>query len=145
MPFVSFRADTEDSKALKLAAARRGVSMQRLLQDLVREHLTTTLPARTSTLAEVISALRSRQADLERRGVVSASIFGSTARGEERPDSDVDIVVDISPDVRMSLTGFAVLQGDLQDMLGRKVDLVEWRNLEPRLLPSIKRDAVRIF
>ncbi|MEE7494853.1 nucleotidyltransferase family protein [Methylobacterium oryzae] len=100
---------------------------------------------RAGLLAAVISTLRSRRADLEGRGVVSASVFGSTARAEERPDSDIDIVVDISPDVRISLTGFAVLQADLQEMLGRRVDLVEWRNLEPRLLPSVRRDAVRIF
>ncbi|APT35034.1 putative nucleotidyltransferase (plasmid) [Methylobacterium phyllosphaerae] len=100
---------------------------------------------RAGLLAAVISTLRSRRADLEGRGVVSASVFGSTARGEERPDSDIDIVVDISPDVRISLTGFAVLQADLQEMLGRRVDLVEWRNLEPHLLPSVRRDAVQMF
>jgi predicted nucleotidyltransferase len=103
------------------------------------------VPARTATLADAISTLRSRQAELEGRGITGASVFGSTARGEERPDSDIDIVVDISPDVRMSLTGFAVLQADLEDMLGCKVDLVEWRNLKPHLLSSIRRDAVRIF
>lgn len=104
------------------------------------------LRGRSGTLlADIISTLRLKRADLEGHGVVSASVFGSTVRGEERPDSDIDIVVDISPDVRMSLTAFVVLQGDLQDMLGRRVDLVEWRNLEPRLLPSVRRDAVRSF
>jgi predicted nucleotidyltransferase len=142
MAFVSFRTDAADSAALKVSAARQGISLQKLLQGLVSEHLAKAVPTR---LADVVSVLRSRKADLEKRGVVSASVFGSTARGEERSDSDIDIVIDVAPEARMSLTGFAVLQSDLQDLLGSKVDLVEWRNLEPRLLASVRRDAVRVF
>jgi predicted nucleotidyltransferase len=50
------------------------------------------------TLEKAIAILRANQEMLRERGVVHAAIFGSVARGDARPDSDVDIMVDIDPD-----------------------------------------------
>jgi predicted nucleotidyltransferase len=50
---------------------------------------------------EVIRRLKEREPDLRARGVVHAALFGSVARGEERPDSDIDIMVKIAPDSHM--------------------------------------------
>jgi predicted nucleotidyltransferase len=100
---------------------------------------------RRDTLSDVLAILRSRKDELVGRGVVHLWVFGSVARGEEREDSDVDLAVEISPEANMSLTGFARLRLDLTDILGRTADLVEWRLLADKALPSARRDAVHVF
>lgn len=68
--------------------------------------------------------------------VEKAWIFGSFSRGEERPDSDVDILVTLVPDAHVGLLWFAMIC-DLEERLGRKVDLV----LEGELLPFAAESA----
>ncbi len=72
-------------------------------------------------------------------GVYNVRVFGSVARGEARPDSDVDFVVDVEPEVSM---GFVRLWADLEDLLGRRVDLVTERSLPPRMRERVLRDAI---
>lgn len=64
---------------------------------------------------------------LRKYGVKRASIFGSVVRGELREDSDIDILVEIDRDI--SLLDFVALKIELEDVLGRKVDLVEFEQL----------------
>jgi predicted nucleotidyltransferase len=101
--------------------------------------------ASAGVLQAVIATLRSRQDELKARGIEHMWIFGSVARGEETPSSDVDIVVEISPDSEMSLTGFARLRLDLTDILGMTADLTEWKWLTEKALPSARQDAVAVF
>ena len=71
-------------------------------------------------------------------------LFGSYARGEQRPDSDVDLLVDFS--VKKSLFGVAAAQLDFEDELHRKVDLVIRRSIKkPRLIANINRDLVTLY
>jgi uncharacterized protein len=51
-------------------------------------------------------------------------VFGSVARGEDRPDSDVDLLVSFVPESRVSLLELVQMEGELELMLGKKVDLV---------------------
>ena len=76
-------------------------------------------------------------------GVTFASIFGSTARGENRPDSDIDILLDVRND--MSLIDLAGLKIELEDILGRSVDLVERSSLREELRGNILRDQVVVL
>jgi len=62
---------------------------------------------------------------LKKNGVVKAGIFGSYAKGKARKGSDVDILVDIKDDI--SLIGFIGIKLELEKALGKKVDLVEYR------------------
>ena len=63
-------------------------------------------------------------ADLcQRFGVRSLSIFGSVARGDERPDSDLDLLVEFEPARRVGLFTLARLESELSSLFGRKVDL----------------------
>ena len=95
--------------------------------------------------AVVLTRLRAHADDLRRHGVGALWLFGSTARGEARPDSDVDLVVDFDPVARVSLTGLASLRADLSEMLGVPVDLAEWRILRPPVRERAEREAVRAF
>lgn len=77
---------------------------------------------------------------LKRFGVSKAALFGSVARGEERKDSDIDILVDIQKDI--SLLEFVGLKQELEDALGHPVDLVEYCTIKPILKDRILREQV---
>ncbi len=95
------------------------------------------------TLEELRSKYRERVLDLARkRGAHNVRVFGSMARGEQRPGSDVDFLVDFEPGRSMlDLTGLWI---DLEGALGCKVDVVSSRGLRPRLATEVMRDAIRL-
>jgi len=75
----------------------------------------------------------------ERHGATNVRIFGSFARGEARPDSDVDILVSMKPG--RSYFDFVALWQDLEELLGRKVDVVSDRGISPYLRDRILSEA----
>ena len=77
--------------------------------------------------------------------VLKAWIFGSYARGEEPPESDVDILVVFDKNARVSLIGHATMMLDLEDLLNRKVDLVKDGTLLPFAVETANRDKVLIY
>src|SRR5438045_6677592 len=81
-------------------------------------------------------------ADVCRRyGVKELSVFGSTVRGELRPDSDIDIMVEFETGVRVGLLKFESLVDELTALAGRRVDLVTKRGLKPWVRPEVLKDA----
>lgn len=87
-----------------------------------------------------------RLADLCRRHHVrELSLFGSAARGEMRPDSDIDLLVEFLPDADVGLVEHAGLMLDLQKLLGRKVDLVSKNGLKPRIRNYVLADAQLVY
>lgn len=60
-------------------------------------------------------------------------MFGSYIRGEEKESSDIDILIDFTPDARISLLDFIELEDYLSELLGIKVDLVDKQALKPRI------------
>jgi len=77
----------------------------------------------------------------QRYGVRELSVFGSSARGEARPDSDVDLLVEFQPDAQTGLLEYAGLMLDLSDLLGRRVDLVSKNGLKPLIRESVLQEA----
>jgi uncharacterized protein len=75
------------------------------------------------TLDEALTKLRAAKPLLDRYGVARVGVFGSTARGEAGPDSDVDVLVEFAPDQHPGLDFFR-LQGDLAEFLESEIDLV---------------------
>lgn len=94
------------------------------------------------TRRAVISRIRSNRARLEKLGVKSLSIFGSFARGEERPDSDVDILVEFEG--RATFDRYIDTKFYLEELLGRKVDLVTPKAIKPRMKPYIMQDLIHV-
>ena len=80
---------------------------------------------------------------LKKYGVTRAGIFGSVVRGEARKDSDIDILVKIES--RMSLLDFAGLKLELEEALGRKVDLGEYSVIKPIIKEQILKEEVSIL
>lgn len=74
-----------------------------------------------------------------RHGASNVRLFGSVARGEERPDSGVDLLVDLEED--RGFRDYLALAEELEDLLHRKVDLLLARSLSPHFRPFIEADA----
>jgi len=91
-------------------------------------------------IAEIQSAVRDV---LRRRGVVRASVFGSVARGEASPSSDVDFLVEFEPG--RSLVDLAGLRLDLAEVLDRHVDVATRGSLHPALRERILKELVPIL
>ena len=77
--------------------------------------------------------------------VLKAWLFGSYARGEERPWSDMDILVQYDRNQPIGLLKIANMQLDLEDLLGREVDLVEEGMLRPWAVDSVNHDKQLIY
>jgi predicted nucleotidyltransferase len=77
---------------------------------------------------------------LQRHGVKRAGLFGSYVRGKLRRDSDIDILVEIEEDI--SLLDFVGIKLELEEALGRKVDLVEYNTIKPLLRERILKEQL---
>jgi predicted nucleotidyltransferase len=87
--------------------------------------------------------LRERRDEIHRiaakHGVTSLRVFGSVARGEARPDSDIDLLIETGP---VTSSWFpAGLIVDLEQLLGRRVEFVTERALNPALREAVLREA----
>ncbi|MGO9262522.1 MAG: nucleotidyltransferase family protein [Bryobacteraceae bacterium] len=80
-----------------------------------------------------------------RYSVRELSLFGSAARGEMRPDSDIDLLVEFLPGAHIDLVDHAGLMLDLSHLLGKKVDLVSKNGLKPRIRASVLQDARLLY
>ena len=74
-----------------------------------------------------------------------AYLFGSCSRGEETPDSDIDIMIDLDKSKPIGLFQYVNMKLDLQDLLKRPIDLVETDELMPFARESAQRDKVLIY
>jgi predicted nucleotidyltransferase len=97
------------------------------------------------TAAEITRILQSQKPYLaERYGVTATGIFGSYVRNEQRPDSDLDILIELEDPPRISLLGLVNLENYLTDLLGVKVEVAIKKNLKPRLSPYILHEVVMV-
>ena len=97
-----------------------------------------------ATTCVTVTVLRSRRTEIldvaRKHGARNVRIFGSVARGDAGPDSDVDILVELEPG--RSLLDHAALMLDLSDLLGCKVDVVTDRGIRPRIRDRVLLEAV---
>ncbi len=80
---------------------------------------------------------------LKRQGVLKAAIFGSFARGEETKNSDLDLLVKMPKS--KTFLDMADLKVELEDKLGREVDLVEYNAIKPLIKDQVLRDKKEIY
>jgi predicted nucleotidyltransferase len=78
----------------------------------------------------------------QRYGIASLAVFGSMARGDEREDSDVDVLVAFEG--KATFDDFMGLKLDLEDLLGRRVDLLAPKCLSPAMEAEIREEAVLV-
>ena len=95
--------------------------------------------------AEVLRRLAQLEEPLRRRGVNGLLLFGFVARNVARPNSDIDVLVEITPKRPFSLVDLLSLKDLLEDALGHAVDVVTREGLEPALKRAVLREAERVF
>lgn len=94
----------------------------------------------------ILAKLRAQEAELRTFGVARLSLFGSVARNEAGPDSDVDLLAafDDYPK-RLSLLDMIAIENAIADILGMPVDLIEEGTLKPRVQRNAELEIVRAF
>lgn len=97
----------------------------------------------SQSIKKIIPSLQKYMSD---QPILKAWLFGSCSRGEERADSDLDILVDYDySHGRVSLLTMGGILMDLSELAGRKVDLVEYKGLMDFARPSVERDKILIY
>lgn len=81
----------------------------------------------------------------ERHRIRRLALFGSYLKGEERPDSDVDLLVEFEPGTRIGLMGLAGIEIEFGTLLGRKADLREAEDLSRYFRDEVVRDAEVLY
>jgi uncharacterized protein len=94
---------------------------------------------------DIIARLRRSEAALRDRGVRHAALFGSRARGEERPDSDVDIMIEVDPAARIGIYEYVAIKDFIAGLFDTRVDVVRRDRLKPYVQPAATRDAIYAF
>jgi uncharacterized protein len=94
---------------------------------------------------EILARLRENERALRARGVRHAALFGSHARGDNRPDSDIDIMVEFDPVARVTVFNYAGLKDYIAGLFDGPVDVVNRDGLKPYLRPAATADAIYAF
>lgn len=94
---------------------------------------------------ELVEQLRGMRATITDLGVTGLALFGSRARGDNRDDSDIDLLVDIASDRKFSLLDLVAVADAVEDRLGLPTNVFLRRSLDPDFLASAYRDEVVIF
>jgi predicted nucleotidyltransferase len=89
--------------------------------------------------------LREAAPQLRARGITPMGLFGSMARGEAGPESDVDLLIEVDPEARFGLSDLLDLQEELGDRLGRPVQFAFASEMRPWLLEWIEDDRIAVF
>ena len=97
------------------------------------------------TRQDAIAILVAHRDDLRARGVLHAGLFGSVARGEARPDSDLDILIEFDPDAKIGVFKYAGIRRYIAGLFRNPVDVVDRDSLSPHVRPSAESDAIYAF
>ena len=94
---------------------------------------------------QAIAQLKKRTDAIKALGATSLYLFGSSARDQARPESDLDLFVDYDPEKKFSLVDRVGIKQFLEDELGMPVDVTTRDSLHPMLREGIENSAVRVF
>jgi hypothetical protein len=94
---------------------------------------------------EALETLRRSEAALRARGVRRAALFGSVARGENQPGSDIDIMVEIDPDAHITVFDYVDLKEFIAGLFDGPVDVVNRDSLKPYVRPAATAETIYAF
>jgi len=94
----------------------------------------------------IIDKLKSVQADIDREyGIELFGLVGSWARGDARPDSDIDIVYRLDKSRNVSLFDLGGVWSELNEEFGCHIDLIDWRCLKPHHKELMEKDLIEFY
>jgi predicted nucleotidyltransferase len=96
-------------------------------------------------LEQAISTLRSAEPELRARGVKHAGLFGSVARGDNCPESDVDVLVEFDSSAQLTIFDYVGLKDHFARLFGSRVDVIDRDAIKPHLRQSVTQDLVHVF
>jgi len=94
---------------------------------------------------QIIQTLRAHESQLRQRGVLHVALFGSVARAEAKPTSDIDIMIELEPDAPIGLFEYVEITQYLGDLFPNRVDVANRSKLKPLVRPHAEQDAVYAF
>ena len=94
---------------------------------------------------EAIETLRRSEQALRGRGVTHAALIGSVARGDNRLNSDIDIMIEIDPDARITVFDYVDLKDYIAKLFDDPVDVVNRESLKSYVRPAATADAIYAF
>ena len=95
--------------------------------------------------SEAIEVLRRSENALRGRGVMHAALFGSLARGDSGPESDIDVMIEIDPNTSMTVFDYVDLKEYIADLFNGSVDAVNRDALKSHVRPAATADAIYAF
>jgi uncharacterized protein len=147
---VSLTAELEKYVRRKVASGLYNNASE-VIREALRLHVESerappTRRARESpTKDEVVAELAALERPLRQHGLTSLALFGSVVRSTARPDSDIDVLVDVASNAQFSLIDLVAVKDFLEDQLGRRVDVVTRGGLEPAIRDRVLREAQPVF
>jgi predicted nucleotidyltransferase len=140
---IAFRSSADMREGLRQLARRQGRSMQAVLEDLCGQAIAS--EGETPTLAGVIQRLRPHAGELEQLGIGQLYAYGSVARGDARPWSDVDLFADLADEQGWNIVRWGHVLDRLEKILARRVDFAARRSLPEDVARRAEAEAVAVF
>jgi uncharacterized protein len=97
------------------------------------------------TRDEIIATIRKNAEAIRAEGVTKLAIFGSRVRGDNRPDSDLDVLVEVAPDASFSILNLIGVEHIIGDATGLPAQATMRRSLPPRFAERIADDILEVF
>jgi uncharacterized protein len=94
---------------------------------------------------DIIATLKQNEAALKAQGIAHAALFGSRARGDARPDSDIDIMIEIAPGRPMGVFEYTGIVQFIEDLFSAPVDVSNRAALKAHVRPSAEKTALYAF
>lgn len=96
-------------------------------------------------LNDVLNILKANEVALKNKGVMHVSVFGSTARGQQNENSDVDILIDLDQARPLNVFEYASIKDEIKRIVGGRADVVSREGLKKALRERVEREAVDAF
>ena len=140
---IAFRSSPGLREGLRQLARRQGRSMQAVLEDVCSRAIAD--ESEVPTLANVIRRLRPHAAEFERLGISQLYVYGSVARGDAQPWSDVDLFADLADEQGWNILRWGHVLDRLEEILARRVDFAARRSLPEDVRGRAEAEAVAVF